>query len=77
MYGASHDESIVFIITRVVGQMQNSWRFSIDIFFMGGRIPPNMHSLFALPRSRRPKPTSLRRLGAFRLDDKAGNADVR
>jgi hypothetical protein len=33
---------------------------TIDSFHFSGRISPNMHYLFALPRSRRPKPTSHR-----------------
>lgn len=32
----------------------------IDTFYFSGRIPPNMVYRFALPRSRRPKPTSHR-----------------
>jgi hypothetical protein len=33
---------------------------TIDSFHFSGRISPNMYYRFALPRSRRPKPTSHR-----------------
>ncbi len=33
---------------------------NIDTFHFSGRIPPNMYYPFALPRTRRPKPTSHR-----------------
>jgi hypothetical protein len=33
---------------------------TIDSFHFSGRISPNMHYLFTLPRSRRPKPASHR-----------------
>jgi hypothetical protein len=53
---------------------------TIDSFRFSIRIPPNMYStlftVFALPRTRRPEPTSLRRLGVFCFDGEA-NAIVR
>ena len=47
----------------------------IDTFYEPSRIAPNMFTAFATPRTRRPRPTSQRRSGAFRLDDM--NANVR
>jgi hypothetical protein len=41
---------------------------TIDSFHISSRIAPNMFIAIALPRTRRPKPTSLRRLGVFCFD---------
>lgn len=53
---------------------------TIDSFHIGSRIAPIMYSslitALATPRTRRPKPTSLRRLGVFCFDGEA-NATVR
>jgi hypothetical protein len=37
----------------------------IDSFYISSRIAPNMCTAFALPRTRRPKPTSLQKVGSF------------
>jgi hypothetical protein len=38
---------------------------TIDSSHISSRIPPNMDYPFALPRSRRPKPTSSKKVGSF------------
>ena len=43
-----------------------NWSFKIiDSFCISSRIPPNMYYPFALPRTRRPKPTSFEKVGSF------------
>jgi hypothetical protein len=37
----------------------------IDTSHFSSKIPPNMYSLFVLPRTRRPKPTSQEKVGSF------------
>jgi hypothetical protein len=47
---------------------------TIDSFPIGSRIAPNMFNLFALPRSRRPRPTSFPKVGSFLFDDRVNAA---
>lgn len=49
--------------------LQNRWFKIIDSFHISSRIPPNMFTAIALPRTRRPKPTSFEKVGYFCLDD--------